>query len=413
MLDVSASDPARLAPLHILVRGDADALSCSVACSLADRIAARTGGDVSAVVDVLPVGRADALLGQVRANPALFSSADVVVCSLAPELTDGRPGAETRARFQHAMGELISVLSQAGVYVVVLNGSTVVPDDVASRYCNGEETPALVMHRLNAALMELATGEGISILDADRIIAELGGEHHVTGLLEYSDTANDALCAELVTILGDAGYLDGRARRDGSGARAARSALRIEMVADRVAVRGGRVRGWRLAEGDTFASGDAVVDVDVTQWANLARNRNRPHLGGASDREDELKIVAHRRPYAIRVVALEGGVLGKIAAPVGTEVAVGDLLGVVGVTPDIDAPLEAPAPGGPTLQTYACRVRRREERVMHDKPRPVAPPPPAWYSRWKRFVPKGVRRRARRWRRRVRRARSSRGGARG
>ncbi|HEX5096452.1 MAG TPA: hypothetical protein VFX21_10575, partial [Acidimicrobiia bacterium] len=81
MLDVNSSDEARVAPLRILVGADPDVLRCSVEGGLTDRIAARTDGEIAAVVDVLPVGRADSLLARVRADPTLFATVDVVVCS--------------------------------------------------------------------------------------------------------------------------------------------------------------------------------------------------------------------------------------------------------------------------------------------------------------------------------------------
>ncbi|HEX5095551.1 MAG TPA: hypothetical protein VFX21_06035, partial [Acidimicrobiia bacterium] len=308
--------------------------------------------------------------------------------------------------FRSAMAELITLLSQTGVYVVVLNGSTVVPDDVAHCYRDGEETPALIMHRLNAALMELAAGEGISILDADRVIAELGGEHHVTGLLSYSDVANDALCAELVAILNESGYLDGRARRAGESRTATGSALRLEMVAHTAAVRAGRVRRWRVAEGASFARGDGLVDIDVTEWSTLARRRTRPHMGPADERRDRLTFDAPRRPTVVHIVARERGVLARVTAPVGTPVAIGDLLGVVGVSEGLGPWASAPPPGGPTLQTGAVRFRERADRVEIDESRAASTPAPSprrkaavshstLYTRCKRLVPKPLRRRAR------------------
>jgi hypothetical protein len=181
------------------------------------------------------------------------------------------------------------------------------------------------------------------------------------------------------------------------------------MVSDRVSVRGGRVRRWRLGEGSTFASGDVIVDIDITVSANLARNRNRPHLGSERDREDRLNVRPRKHPYVIRVVALEGGVLRKIVAPVGAEVVVGDLLGVASAHADVIVE-QVPPPGGPALQTYARPVKPRENRLLDVSgktstadartPKPKSPHR-SLYARAKRRVPKGIRRRARSLLRRV------------
>ena len=49
-----------------------------------------------------------------------------------------------------------------------------------------------------------------SIVDVDRILAELGGTSHATGAFQYSLQACDLICAELFRIMQDIGFFEHR-----------------------------------------------------------------------------------------------------------------------------------------------------------------------------------------------------------
>ena len=105
-------------------------------------------------------------------------------------------------------GDLVAEIRKGGAHVLVANASTYDPEHVTTFDCDAAEAPALVLHRLNLALIQLSVLDGISIIDADRIIAELAGETVVDGLLSYREPAVNALCAEIVRVLAEYRFFD-------------------------------------------------------------------------------------------------------------------------------------------------------------------------------------------------------------
>ena len=104
--------------------------------------------------------------------------------------------------------------------MLVVNGSTFDPSDLATLYEPGQVTPALAVHRLDLELLRLSVEEGISIIDADRILAEMGAEAHVRTLLSYSAEASLALRDEIVRVMEDYGFFDDRPVLEQIGSRA-------------------------------------------------------------------------------------------------------------------------------------------------------------------------------------------------
>jgi len=95
-------------------------------------------------------------------------------------------------------------------HVIVYNGSTFDPEDRTCNYRDIQETVALRIHKLNRALMEISVLEGISIVDVDRLIAELGAERHVVGALRYSAEGHRTICKEFLRILEEIGFFENR-----------------------------------------------------------------------------------------------------------------------------------------------------------------------------------------------------------
>lgn len=168
-------------------------------------------------------------------------AADVMVFSLEPDITrplwsgaeaasvaaplDGgagrqRPGSAERCRpvgsvsverfrdhFIRLVGE---IKKRLGCHIIVFNCSSFDPDDHTRNYHGLEDTLALRAHRLNLALMDISTEEGISIVDTDRILAEMGGGRHVVRPFRYSTEACEAICEEFIRILQDIGFFERR-----------------------------------------------------------------------------------------------------------------------------------------------------------------------------------------------------------
>lgn len=95
-------------------------------------------------------------------------------------------------------------------HVVFYNASTVDHDDLISNYKGVDETLALRIHRLNLALMWLSLEEGISIVDVDRLIADLGAGAHVGAVQDYSTEASGLICDEFIRVVADYGFFEQR-----------------------------------------------------------------------------------------------------------------------------------------------------------------------------------------------------------
>ncbi len=51
---------------------------------------------------------------------------------------------------------------------------------------------------------------GVSVVDVDRVIANVGGSDTVTGPLEYAAAAQTAIAEDLGYVLGDIGFFERR-----------------------------------------------------------------------------------------------------------------------------------------------------------------------------------------------------------
>ena len=96
-------------------------------------------------------------------------------------------------------------------HVLVFNCCTVDPQDNAYSYLNQHhDTLTVRVQRFNRALIEISVLEGISIIDADRLISELGARHHVVEALRYSVDGCRKLSEEFVRIVEDIGFFEKR-----------------------------------------------------------------------------------------------------------------------------------------------------------------------------------------------------------
>lgn len=113
--------------------------------------------------------------------------------------------------FRGNFSRLIRTLKdRCEAHMIVFNCSSIDPSDHAHNYHDLEDTFAVRVNRFNLALMELSLLEGISIVDADHLLAELGGERHIVTAGRYSVEANEALCRECARVLGEIGFFEPR-----------------------------------------------------------------------------------------------------------------------------------------------------------------------------------------------------------
>lgn len=141
---------------------------------------------------------------------------DVVLLSLAAEAAGLGRRASTAEQAVHAVrADLVSVIElikeKVGAHVLVANVSTIDPADQPFNYHGLAEEPfTLRAHRLDLMLVGVSHDEGISIVDVDRLIAELGAAGNVDGPAAYGPEACARIAAEIVRIVDDYGFLDER-----------------------------------------------------------------------------------------------------------------------------------------------------------------------------------------------------------
>ncbi|MGH8873981.1 MAG: hypothetical protein ACRDVM_01840, partial [Acidimicrobiia bacterium] len=136
---------------------------------------------------------------------------DLVVLSVHPDITHSARVLD-RQEYTRDMQAAIHLLKEhVGAHVIVFNASTVVPGVAISNYHGLDaDAPPLKAHKVDLALMELSILEGISIVDVDRLLAEIGAGRHVLGLLDYSPEASDVICRELFRVIEDYGFFEER-----------------------------------------------------------------------------------------------------------------------------------------------------------------------------------------------------------
>jgi hypothetical protein len=161
-------------------------------------------------------------------SPALASSApDVVILSLAAEMDRLKEVGASETALAAVRADLVAAIRQikqkVGAHIFVTNVSTLDPANPVFTYHGVAEEPwTLRGHRLNLMLIEVSHDEGISIIDVDRKIAEVGGDSAVTAAARYSQPGCEGIVEEIVRIVEDYGFLDDRPLMEQVGAAAGR-----------------------------------------------------------------------------------------------------------------------------------------------------------------------------------------------
>lgn len=137
---------------------------------------------------------------------------DLIVFSLHGDLLGAADAGTNPEEFTKNMLTVTRLLKeQLEAHMIFFNASTIEPGQKISNYRRLEQEPfSIRAHKLDLALMELSVLEGISIIDADRLLAELGAARHVMGPLDYSAVACEALCQELLRVAEDYGFFEER-----------------------------------------------------------------------------------------------------------------------------------------------------------------------------------------------------------
>ncbi len=174
--------------------------------------------DVELSVSTIPSAGFAALRRELDSGDSslIASSPDIVVLTVADEVSRfydrGQPSLESIQEIETDLRAIISAIkSKVGAHILVSSISTLDPADMMyTLHGQSEEPFTLQAQRLNLMLVGLSHEEGISIIDVDRIIAEVGGGESVTGPGRYNEKGAVAVLEEIVRILDDYGFMDDR-----------------------------------------------------------------------------------------------------------------------------------------------------------------------------------------------------------
>lgn len=114
-------------------------------------------------------------------------------------------------RFRQEFARLVAEIKErVGAHIIVFNAFAYDPDDRTRNYFGVQDTPALRALKFNLALIDISTEEGISIVDVDRILAEMGGGAHAVGAFRHSQEACELLRDEFLRIMQEIGFFEHR-----------------------------------------------------------------------------------------------------------------------------------------------------------------------------------------------------------
>lgn len=179
---------------------------------------ARSYPDHELIVDHYPSPGLSELRSELESDRSTFAASrpHLVLLSIAEEvLRLGSRGQTPETAVRAVKDDLEAVIriikQDIGAHVLILNVSTLDPSDATITYhALAEEPFGLRAHRLDLMLVEVSHQEGISIIDVDRLLAELGGRENVEAAARYGPRACERIAAEVVRVIADYGFLDDR-----------------------------------------------------------------------------------------------------------------------------------------------------------------------------------------------------------
>ena len=153
----------------------------------------------------------------------------IVLLSIARDVVElDRTGVSVEDGVRRVESDLVGVIElikeKVGAHVLVANVSTLDPSQKVFNYHDIDHEPvSLRAHRLDLMLVGVSHDEGISVIDVDRKIAELGGAVGVKAAFDYTTAGCETVAGEIVRVIDDYGFFDDRPLLAQVGARAGRT----------------------------------------------------------------------------------------------------------------------------------------------------------------------------------------------
>lgn len=113
--------------------------------------------------------------------------------------------------YKDSLIQLVQALKdKTSAHIVVFGSCSFDPNPEDHNYSKREESLTMQTHRLNLAMLEVSFAEGITFIDVDRILAEIGCAHNVNSRFSYSTKAYEAIRDEFVRVITDVGFFEER-----------------------------------------------------------------------------------------------------------------------------------------------------------------------------------------------------------
>jgi len=276
----------------------------------------------------LPVGGWASTLERIRSNAQWRDGggAHFVLVSVLGELQDPSPNP------REALDALARFLRSRDHHLVVLNASSLV-STLLPREADGLRSSVpldLQVRRLNLVAMVASNANGLSILDADRVVAETVLPGKVIDDFEYALEVCEALHASLVQILSERGMAGG-------------PVLEVRVPFMRQASRISLAR-WLKSEGEVVSRDEPICELRIGGLRFSSRPTSAVVLASINGPMSLARRLARghqvQRPVHDAVVSLmacDEAILRRRLHTEGTSVAPGDALALL--SRDADAPL--------------------------------------------------------------------------
>jgi hypothetical protein len=255
-----------------------------------------------------------------------------VIASVSGELHDPSPDPSA------GLASLAAAADHAGAPLLVLNGSTLVDDR--------DRAKARQIMDLDLVVLDGSKQTGLSVIDVDRLVAEIGGHGHIHGPCAYDEAVTGLVRDEITRVLGLRGVLQ--------QTRAWRLVLPpLPQVSDLV------LTEWLKQPGDAIADGDALCTVVVTGLRKLDRVTDArdlaaivPKSGWWQQRRRRGRVRRKDVELAVTVKAWEGGVLRTMFVRSGHRFGPQSVLAVVTADAGTQVPDQAELAQAPGFRAY-------------------------------------------------------------
>lgn len=216
---------------------------------------------------------------------------------------------------------IFAALQASGQKTVVFNVSTYDPDDQTHHFtAETIDSFSVRANRLIAYLETLAQEFGVSVVDVDGAVAELGAIAHVVKPGEFSAEAADFITEDVELLIDQSGVL---------GASVQAPVMRIEIPAYDRRTTSGVLASWHVESGNDVRLGDPLFDVrfdglHYRAGEQAARSREKRAGRKVDRRRDSL-----RNAIVLEVFAGSDGCFNRPTVQEGERVQVGETAGVV------------------------------------------------------------------------------------